>query len=178
LNDINKIPPIINIVGRKRSGKTTLILSLLPLLSAKGYRVGTIKRTSHKETLDIPETDSFRHRKAGAAIAGFLTPSGVAAYCETPDQDAGFEILKDWMLGLDLVIVEGGKSSPGPKIEAFLSNQHSEPICSDPNECMAIVTDHLNSWPVPIFRTSELNRLIGIIEQNILHSHENDSTGK
>ena len=56
----------IHIIGRKNSGKTTLVVELVQQLSAMGKRVATIKHTHHRHELDVPGKDSYRHREAGA----------------------------------------------------------------------------------------------------------------
>ena len=65
-------------IGRKNSGKTTLVSELVTEFTARGYRVGTIKHTHHQHELDVPGKDSYRHREAGAAIVGIISSIVVA----------------------------------------------------------------------------------------------------
>ena len=71
----------LHIVGRKNSGKTTLIVDLVRHLTALGHRVGTIKQTHHQHELDTPGNDSHRHRQAGAAAVGIVSPALHAGRC-------------------------------------------------------------------------------------------------
>jgi len=54
-------PLWIAVTGPKKSGKTSVIEALIPLLKEQGYRVATLKHTTHRHTLDTAGTDSFRH---------------------------------------------------------------------------------------------------------------------
>ena len=76
----------IHIVGRKNSGKTTLVADLVAHLTANGHRVGTIKHTHHQHELDTPGKDSHRHREAGAAVVGILCPGMTAVFRPAPDR--------------------------------------------------------------------------------------------
>ena len=62
----------IHVVGRKNSGKTTLVVELVRHFTAAGLRVGTVKHTSHSHELDTPGKDSYQHRHAGAAVVGIF----------------------------------------------------------------------------------------------------------
>ena len=67
-----KQPAVLAVSGVHNSGKTTLLEKLLPLLRRRGLKVGVIKHDGHDFTPDVPGTDSFRLREAGA--------DGVAVY--------------------------------------------------------------------------------------------------
>ena len=60
--------PIVSIVGRSNTGKTTLIEGIIPELKKQGYRVATIKHNRHGFEVDHEGKDSWRHRRAGAAM--------------------------------------------------------------------------------------------------------------
>jgi|GEM_PF-195703 len=74
----------IHIIGRKNSGKTTLVVDLVRHFRALGYRVGTIKHTHHQHELDTPGKDSYRHRQAGAMAVGIVAPTMNAVFWPTP----------------------------------------------------------------------------------------------
>ena len=61
-----KRPAVLAVSGAHNSGKTTLLEKLIPLLRARGLKVGVIKHDGHDFTPDVPGTDSFRLREAGA----------------------------------------------------------------------------------------------------------------
>jgi len=69
-----------HIVGRKNSGKTTLVADLVTQLATRGLRVATIKHTHHRHELDTPGKDSWQHRHAGAAVVGILSRGLTAVF--------------------------------------------------------------------------------------------------
>ena len=79
----------LHIVGRKNSGKTTLIVDLVQLLTKNGCRVGTIKHTHHHHELDTPGKDSHRHREAGAELVGVVSRSMTAVFRPRPAGTSG-----------------------------------------------------------------------------------------
>ncbi len=106
------------IIGWSRSGKTTLITGVLPLLRARGLRVATLKHSHHPVALDAADRDSGRHLEAGAAGTVLATPRGwrlMVPDAEPPAPEALTAVLGP----LDLVLVEGDKHGPGPKLEMF-----------------------------------------------------------
>ena len=111
-----KRPAVLAVSGVHNSGKTTLLEKLLPVLRSRGLKVGIIKHDGHDFTPDVPGTDSFRLREAGA--------EGVAVYSGTRYLlTEEFRLTEQDLLalferhGYDLVLLEGFKSSGWPKIE-------------------------------------------------------------
>ena len=101
----------LQIVGRKKSGKTSLVCRLIPLLRARGLRVGSIKHSAHPHSLDREGSDSWRHREAGAEITLGITEATVSVHLPLPGDDAALESLIERELGgLDLVLIEDRKS--------------------------------------------------------------------
>ena len=108
---------ILQVVGRKNSGKTGLIVRILPRLRARGLRVATVKHSSHSHDLDSPESDSGRHRAAGAEATLVIAGSRGALHFSVPSKH---EALVERYLGNhDLVLIEGWKSLSAPKIEVL-----------------------------------------------------------
>ena len=70
-------PPIVSVVGYSGSGKTTFIVKLVPELTRRGIRVGTIKHDVHGFEMDREGKDSYRHKKAGARISVISSPQKV-----------------------------------------------------------------------------------------------------
>jgi molybdopterin-guanine dinucleotide biosynthesis protein B len=104
----------VGVVGWSGSGKTLLITRLIPLLQARGLRVSTVKHAHHQLALDQPGKDSFRHAEAGAQEVILAGGGGFALYAkEVPALDK----LLARLAPVDLVLVEGFKSYPIPKIE-------------------------------------------------------------
>ena len=115
-----KRPAVLAISGVHNSGKTTLLEKLLPILRSRGLKVGVIKHDGHDFTPDVPGTDSFRLREAGAQ--GVAVYSG-NRYLLTEE----FRLNEQDLLalferhGYDLVLLEGFGGSGWPKIEVVRS---------------------------------------------------------
>lgn len=134
----------VHIIGRKNSGKTTLVEDLIRHFSQSGLRVGAVKHTHHRHELDTPGKDSFRHRHAGAAPVAVLAPTMTAVF--TPlvgehDSDDRYEALAAAFADCDLVLVEGDSQTSGRKIEVWRAVVGSPPIAFADPGVLALVTD-------------------------------------
>jgi molybdopterin-guanine dinucleotide biosynthesis protein B len=137
-------PPVIGVAGWKNSGKTTLVTRLIAELTRRGFRVATVKHAHHDFQIDDAETDSARHRRAGAAQVAVASARRWAVVCEL--QDAPEPSLEE-MIGrldpCDLVIVEGYKAAPIPKIEARRrASVRTAPLVEQDPNVVAIAADH------------------------------------
>ncbi|MFD1800580.1 molybdopterin-guanine dinucleotide biosynthesis protein MobB [Mixta tenebrionis] len=111
--------PILAIAAWSGTGKTTLLKKLIPLLKQQGIRPGLIKHTHHNMDVDTPGKDSYELRKAGAEQVLVASRQRWALMTETPDaQDPDFAWLVSQMDArtLDIVLVEGFKDEPIPRI--------------------------------------------------------------
>ena len=132
-----KHPAVLAVSGVHNSGKTTLLEKLIPLLRARGLKVGVIKHDGHDFTPDVPGTDSFRLREAGAE--GVAVFSG-QRYLLTE----AFRLTEQDLLalferhGYDLVLMEGFKESGWPKIEVVRREIADAPVSFQP---LAVVGD-------------------------------------
>lgn len=134
----------VHIVGRKNSGKTTLIADLVRHFTTEGLRVGTIKHTHHQHELDVPGKDSHRHREAGAAVVGILSPQMTAVFRPHPigpDQADRYAALEAAFGDCDVVLVEGHLALPGPKLEVWRSGIDQAPLALEHDSITAIITD-------------------------------------
>jgi molybdopterin-guanine dinucleotide biosynthesis protein B len=139
-----RLPPVIGVAGWKNSGKTTLVTRLIGELTRRGFRVATVKHAHHDFQIDDAETDSARHRRAGAAQVAIVSPKRWAVVREL---EGAPEPSLDEMIGrlepCDLVIVEGYKAAPIPKIEA---RRHAAvravPLAATDPNVIAIAADH------------------------------------
>ncbi len=160
-------PPVVNIVGKSDSGKTTLMEALVHALAGRGWRVGTVKH-HHIGDLETPGKDSWRHVRAGAASTALVGQDQYAVFKTTgsgPSQDA---VIGD--LGpVDIVLVEGFKGGTGTRIEVVRSARSSN-FTTDAATLFAVVTDLPERAPVgvPVFRLDEGARLAELLERTFL----------
>jgi molybdopterin-guanine dinucleotide biosynthesis protein MobB len=150
-------PFVVCIIGRKNSGKTELTVGLGAELNRRGYRVMTAKH-AHGFQLDQPGRDSWRHRHEGGALRTVLaSPSDFAVVGSWPQDELSLSELVDRFLGdADIVLAEGFKSAPEPKVEVFRDAPGSEPFFDPDDErssrTLALVTDHTEiEVPIPVF---------------------------
>jgi molybdopterin-guanine dinucleotide biosynthesis protein MobB len=120
-------PAVVAFVGSHNSGKTTLIANLLPLLAARGLSVGTIKHSSRDAEDDVPGKDSQRHAEAGARVVSFVTPGRTTTRRFGPEEDFR-DLVEREFPACDLVLVEGYKSIPVPKIEVARAGVPRVPV--------------------------------------------------
>jgi molybdopterin-guanine dinucleotide biosynthesis protein MobB len=157
------MPPIINIVGLSKSGKTTLVEKLIPELKRRGHRIGTIKHAHHGFTLDQEGTDSARHRAAGADAVIVSSPDAMAMVKTQSGESLGK--LVTFLHDMDLVIVEGYKRENYPKIEICRAANQKPPIDPPVDNLIAFVSDTGIEMNVPTFGLDEVERLADLIEK-------------
>ncbi len=133
------MPPIVCIVGKSKSGKTTLVEQLLPELKSRGHRIATIKHEPEGFQMDKPGKDSWRHTQAGSECVVLSSSDRVAVIRKT-DHDMSLSELEQFIpWDCDLVLVEGFKKGKATKIEVH--KQGSGELVCYPQELLAVVTD-------------------------------------
>ncbi|MDD5757739.1 MAG: molybdopterin-guanine dinucleotide biosynthesis protein B [Desulfobulbaceae bacterium] len=145
------MPPIISIIGKANSGKTTLLEKLIPVLRGRQIRVGTIKHHVHEFNMDKPGKDTWRHKQAGANVVALSSPTGLGIIRETDHDTPLDEIVQRYFDDVDLVITEGYKSGPAPKIEIFRLAAHDEPLANRDHTWLTIVSDKAMACDLPLF---------------------------
>lgn len=140
---------ILSIVGRKGAGKTTLTVALASELARRGRRVMTMKHTHHTADVDRPGTDSWRHFQEGRAERVLLATPGMRVLFERgEDEYDPIALARRHLADADIVLAEGFKDAPIPKIEVFRSSVASSPIydagSADAALWAALVTDDLD----------------------------------
>ncbi|HTW26306.1 MAG TPA: molybdopterin-guanine dinucleotide biosynthesis protein B [Acetobacteraceae bacterium] len=136
---------VIGLVGPSGAGKTTLLSAMLPLLRAAGLSVSTVKHAHHGFDLDRPGKDSHRHREAGALEVMVAGPERWALLHEHPRsvaEPALAELLAR-MTPVDLVLVEGFRSHPHPKIEVYRPALGEPPLWPGRGDIVAVASDSL-----------------------------------
>lgn len=111
-------PIVLGIAGWKNSGKTTLVVKLVAELTRRGLRVATVKHAHHDFEPDQEGKDSYRHRAAGAAEVAVVSSGRWALIHELRGEaEPSLEEMIARLAPADLVLVEGYKQAPIPKIE-------------------------------------------------------------
>ncbi len=164
--------PLLAIAAWSGTGKTTLLKRLIPELCALGLRPGLIKHTHHDMDVDKPGKDSYELRKAGAAQTIVASEQRWALMTETPEKP---ELDLTWLVSrmdaskLDLVLVEGFKHEPVPKIlllknsghrvEELVIDEHTIAVASDVSIATSLPLLDLNDVPqIATFIVSWLER--------------------
>lgn len=163
--------PVIALVGRSKSGKTTLIEKLIPELKQRGHRVGTIKHHAHpKFEIDYEGTDTWRHAQAGSDHVVLSSPDKIATIRKL-QVELRVEDIINAMTDVDIVLTDGYRRSALPKIEVVRAANSPEPLCG-PDELLGIVTDvELEGYTVPHFSFDDVAQLADFIERSIIHPH-------
>lgn len=144
LAELQQMPKLLGFAAWSGTGKTTLLKQLIPMLKQQGVRVGVIKHAHHQFDIDHPGKDSYELRKAGADQ--MLISSG-KRWALMVEEDQGDRPSLMHMISrldhslLDLVLVEGFKQDPFPKIELHRRNLKRELIHGDDENIIAFASD-------------------------------------
>jgi molybdopterin-guanine dinucleotide biosynthesis protein MobB len=136
---------VIGLAGWSGSGKTTLLAKLIPVFTARGLTVSTIKHAHHDFDIDQPGKDSWVHRQAGATEVLVASDRRFALMRELRDEpEPSLGDLLARLSPVDLVIVEGFKRDPHPKIEIHRPELGKPPLYPDDDWIVAIAS------PLPV----------------------------
>jgi len=153
------------VTGWKNAGKTTLMERLVAHFTARGLSVATVKRAHHDARTDLPGSDSDRHRAAGARQVLLVTPGRWSLMTETPEPP--LEALLSRLDPADLVLVEGYKAAPHPKIECHRAASARGPLIAADNPTIrAIASDSpaaLGPRPVLVLDLNDIPAIAAFI---------------
>jgi len=160
--------PIVSIVGKSNSGKTTLIEKLIAELVRRGYKVATIKHDVHGFEIDKEGKDSWRHKKAGAHTVIISSPQKLALIRDV-DHDAELtELREKYVRDVDIILSEGFKRNSQPKIEVFRHELNQELLCQKEDNLIAIASNKPFQIGVPCFDINDACGLVNLIEEKFL----------
>ncbi len=162
---------IISIVGASKSGKTTLLEKLIPELTSRGYSVGTIKHDVHGFEMDHEGKDTWRHRKAGAKTVVISGPKQLAMIKQL-EKEMELELVAGHFLDEDIIFTEGYKKEKRPKIEVFRKELIPEPISTEKDNLIALVTADEVKTDVPVFHPGAIKEIADFIETRYLESRK------
>ncbi|HAB24828.1 MAG: molybdopterin-guanine dinucleotide biosynthesis protein MobB [Pantoea sp.] len=149
--------PLLAIAAWSGTGKTTLLQQVIPQLKARGIRPGLIKHTHHQMEIDTPGKDSYLLRKAGADQVIVASSQRWALMCETPEARLDLRYLVSRMDArlLDMVLLEGFKDEPVPKIILWRAGVKGEDLPLLDEHVIAVASDSRFVTDVPLL---DLNR--------------------
>ena len=162
------MPPVIALIGKPDSGKTTLLEKLIPELRHRGYRIGTIKHHVHTFEMDKPGKDTWRHKQAGASTVALSSPTGLGIIRDVNEDLTIEELVGRYYGDIDLVIAEGYKRLGLPKVEVFRSALHGEPLPDRDDTWVAMVSDTAGPTDIPCFSLDDVVGLADFLETRFI----------
>ena len=151
--------PVIGVAGWKNSGKTTLVVRLIEEFARRGLKVATVKHSHHAIAYESDDTDSARHRKAGAGQTALVSSERWGLITELGGApEPALEKVIEIFDRCDLIIVEGFKSAAIPKIEVRRqASQTRDPLADNDPLVVAIAADHpVSDAKVPVYRLDDI----------------------
>jgi len=155
---------IIQVVGYKNAGKTTLVESIVRVLTEAGYAVGTVKHDGHRFDIDHEGTDTWRHREAGASMTA-ITSADRTVIMEERSSELDDIIRR--MHAMDAIIVEGFKEADYPKIVLIRSYEDSELVLRLRQVIAVITWVPELTFPVPTFSIDQTNQLVAWLQSTL-----------
>jgi len=158
--------PIVSIVGKSKSGKTTLIEKLIQELKSRGYRVATIKHAARGMDFNESGKDSWRHIQAGSEAIAISSPGKIVLIKPTTQDITLDEIAH--LLGddYDIILAEGFKEGNTSKIEVHC--KEVGPPLATVKKLMAIVTDEPLQTKTRQFSPQDIKGLADLLEQGFI----------
>lgn len=146
-------PKILQIVGFKNSGKTSLVCTWTAYVKSLGMRVGTVKHDAHHFEIDHEGTDSWKHREAGSESVVIISPHQTA-WIEASSQP--LENVLQRMAHLDIVLIEGFKLATWPKV-VIVKSAEDRQLAAALNEVVAVLywDDFGDDLSVPCFHIND-----------------------
>ncbi len=166
--------PVVSIVGKGDSGKTTFLEKLIRELTSRGVRVATVKHHVHDYDIDVPGKDSWRHARAGAVATMVSSPEKFALISRVERELTLPELARVARdSGCDLLLTEGYKREGVNRVEVSRAARSDELICA-PGEMLALVTDNadLTCDGVPRFGLDDAAGVADLIGERFLGGGE------
>lgn len=171
------MPLILSVVGYSKSGKTTLLEKIIPILTGKGYSVGVIKHTGHDFSLDQPGKDTHRLRLSGAAGVALVGSGQIGFFGKMNEAETlmADRLEQSFFSDRDIILTEGFKKGDKPKI-AVLTKGKEEQLFKDlEGSIVATVGDIPVRKDVPHFKPDNPEGLVELLEQRFLKGQRKPS---
>lgn len=164
------VTPMVGIAGWSDSGKTTLLTKLTRHFANRNLRIATIKHTHHKFEVDRPDSDTSRHRMAGAAETAIVSGQRVAVIEEIDTLgEPTLQEIAERLRPADLILVEGYKSAPILKIEVRRAAvATAKLLAADDPLVIAVAADYeLDGNGKPVFNLDDVSGIAAFIEDTV-----------
>ena len=157
------------VTGWKNTGKTTLMERLVTEMVARGLSVSTVKHAHHDTEIDHPGRDSYRHRIAGAREVVLSSPRRWAVMHELRDSpEPQLADLLARLSPVDLVLIEGYKRAPHPKIEAYRTAAGRDLLAHSNDTIRAVATDTaLDGLDLPLLDLNDTSAIADFILRDL-----------
>lgn len=165
-------PPVVSIVAKSGTGKTTLVEKLIRELKVRGYRVAAIKHDAHSFDIDHEGKDSWRLTNAGADTMLITSPEKIAMVKQNHGNEPELaETIATYCQDVDIILTEGFKRSSMPKIEVHRRERSATMLCRgethDP-QLIAVASDEPLALDVPTYDINDATGLCDLIVQRFL----------
>ncbi len=166
-------PPVISIVAKSGTGKTTLLEKLITKLKSCGYRVGAVKHDAHSFSIDHEGKDSWRLTEAGADTMLITSPEKIAMVKQNKqgEEPPLMETIATYCADLDILLTEGFKRSTMPKIEVHRRERSKRLLCRDEEydpTLFAVASDTPMTLDVPVYDINDAAGLCDLIIDKFL----------
>ena len=164
---------LVAFVAKSNTGKTTLLEKVITELKSRGYKLGVIKHDAHRFDIDHPGKDSYRLTAAGADTMLICSQEKLALVKRHQAAPPLEELIPTYFSDMDIVLTEGFKMSPVPKIEVHRRERSPTLLCrgehNDPN-LVAIASDAALDVDVPVLDLNDPKGVADFIENTFLKS--------
>jgi len=170
MNKKSSPPPVVSIISKKNSGKTTLLVKLIPELKKRGYTVGTLKHDVHGFDIDHEGKDTWKHKQAGSDVVVISCPWKVSLIKDVAKELSIDELVDNFFMDADIVITEGYKQASKPKIELFRKGAHDAPLytSSEGSSLIAMISDIDVDIDVPVLHIDDITGIADFIINTFL----------
>ncbi len=164
---------VIGLAGWSGAGKTTLLTRVIPLLLKKGLRVSVIKHAHHAFDVDVPGKDSWRHRESGATEVLVSSSRRWALMHELREaSEPRLPELLAKMSKVDLVVIEGFKREPCPKIEVHRAANAKPLLFPDDRRVVGIATDTAVETTIPTAHLDDIEAIAALMQRSAVSADD------